>query len=198
MEKEVKAQCDKCPLKDSIFVPSEINDTNVLVLAEAPGLSETKEGRPLVGVAGNDLMKIVSTLHKKREDLSYMNVVSCRPTRVEDGKTYNRTPTLDEIVCCNARMTNEIDKIQPQIIVCMGKTAYEALTKRRNSVMKEIVGSKFVWRGIYDVVVTYHPAAISYAGGNNTEIGRRITDIISKSLNYAFEFTPTPKQLRLF
>lgn len=199
MEKAPKGRCDECSLIKAVLVPSELHEkSKVLFLAEAPGFHEAQEGRPLVGVAGQDLNEIIEKCEGKREDGNYINAVTCRPTKVEGGKTYNRTPTDAEIKFCNDRLLAEIEKLQPTIIICMGKVPYVALGGDGKSAMKDLVGSTFTWKGKYDVIVTYHPAAISHSGGKSTQRGREIRDEIQRAVKIAFATKPRPKQLGLW
>ena len=195
MEKAPKGKCDECTLKQAVLVPSEINDTKILYLAEAPGFNETQEGRPLVGIAGRDLMDVIEECGGKREDASYINAVTCRPTKTENGKVYNRTPTDAEIAWCNERMIQEIDDLSPEVIVCMGKVPYLALGGNKVP-MKNIVCTTFDWRN-YDVIVSYHPAAIAHSGGKNSERGREIRNKIKEAVEYAMQHKHVDKQLRL-
>ncbi len=196
MEKAPKGRCDECPLIKAVFVPSELHGkSKVIFLAEAPGYHEAQEGRPLVGVAGQDFNDIVAECGGKREDGNYVNAVTCRPTKVVDGKTYNRTPNDAEIKWCNDRLVAEIDKIQPVIIVCMGKVPYIALGGDAKMAMKDVVGTSFTWNGKYDVVVTYHPAAIAHNGGKSTPRGKEIRDEIKKAVAKALSTKASVKQL---
>jgi len=192
--------CNKiCPLIDGVYVPSEIHEkSKILYLAEAPGFYEAKEGRPLIGIAGRDFDNIVKECGGSREDGNYLNSVACRPTKQVDGKTYNRTPTNDEILMCNKRLIQEIETIQPNIIICMGKSPYVALGGNTNNSMKSVVGSTFTFLDKYDVVVTYHPAAIAHSGGMNTEEGKRKRNEIIKAVKMAMNIEPKPKQLEMF
>lgn len=198
MEKAPKGNCDSCPLIGAILVPSELHDASkVLFLAEAPGYHEAQEGRPLVGVAGQDFNRIIESVGAKRENGNYINVVTCRPTKVEGGKTYNRTPTDVEIRCCNDRLFAEVEALSPVVIVCMGKIPYIALGGDTKVAMKDIVGTRFTWRQKYSVIVTYHPAAISHSGGVGTERGKLIRDEIEKTVKEALSIKHIDKQLRL-
>jgi DNA polymerase len=193
--KAPKGRCEECTLKNAVFVPSELHSSKVLFLAEAPGYHEAQDGRPLVGVAGQDFNDIVEECGGKREDGNYMNAVTCRPTKVVDGKTYNRTPTDVEIKFCNDRLVEEIESLQPVIIVCMGKVPYVALGGDPKAAMKDVVGSTFAWRGKYDVIVTYHPAAIAHSGGRRTPRGKEIRDEIKKVVAKALATKPSARQL---
>lgn len=197
MAKAIKCNSN-CPLIKAVLVPSELHDkSKVLFLAEAPGYHEAQDGRPLVGLAGQDFNQIVISCGGNRESGNYMNVVVCRPTKVENGKTYNRTPTDEEIWCCNDRLYAEIEALQPMIIVCMGKIPYIALGGNTKIAMRDVVGTKFVWKQKYDVIVTYHPAAILHSGGVGTERGKLIRDEIEKAVKEALSIKHRDKQLRL-
>ena len=204
MEKAPKGKCDNCPLINATLVPSELHaNAKVLYLAEAPGYHETQpspdypNGRPLIGMAGQELTRIIEGCGAKREDGNYMNAVTCRPTKVEDGKTYNRTPTDAEIRYCNDRMYVEIETLQPVVIVCLGKIPYVALGGDIRAAMSSVAGTSFIWRQKYPVLITYHPAAIGHSGGVGTERGRLIRDGIVGAIGQGLAFKHTDTQLRL-
>ena len=200
MEKAIKAKCDDCSLRNSIFVPSEVHDSRIIALAEAPGFHESQEGRPLVGVAGQDMNKILEDIGVEREKFAtYINSVSCRPTRVDDGRLKNRTPTNEEIAMCNKRLEYEIDKYNPSVIVAMGKIPYIALGGVLYSGfrMADVVGTEFLYKDRYRVIVTYHPAAISHSGGLATERGRKTWGSIKSAFEKALEVKPVDRQLEL-
>ena len=200
--KAIKAKCDICPLAKSIFVPSEIHESGIILLTEAPGYTETIEGKPLVGVAGQDLDRIVESVGQTREFASYLNSVSCRPTQVKDGRLANRTPTIEEINCCNERLIYEIEQINPIVIVAMGKTPYIALgrTVYPGFLMADIVSGEFMFM-VRDykvkVISTYHPAAISHVGGLNSNRGNILAEHIQHALNMALKTKDAGKQLKL-
>lgn len=192
-------KCDSCPLIENIFVPSEVHESKILALAEAPGFHESQEGRPLVGVAGQDVNRIIESVGAKREHFIFVNVVSCRPTKLEDGKLKNRTPTDEEIKFCNERLIFEIEKYNPSIIIAMGKIPYVALGRpvTSNFRMSDVVGTEFLYRGKYRTIITYHPAAISHSGGVGTERGRLTRDNIKRAFALALEAKPVDRQLEL-
>ncbi len=195
--KALNAMCDVCTLKTNVFVPSEIHQSGICILAEAPGLNEAQEGRPLVGSAGQELFKIIENLGHKREDVNLLNSISCRPTKIENGKTSNRTPTGDEIAWCNERLLTEIERLSPTIIVSMGKVPFIALGGNKDLPMNQVVGTTMMWKNKFNVLITYHPAAIGYAGGGATERGREIKKSIETVIKSAFEMKQEPTQLTL-
>jgi len=200
MPKAPYAKCDSCPLKDNIFVPSEINNSRILALAEAPGFHETQEGKPLVGVAGPAMNRIIESINTCREKFAtFVNAVSCRPIKIEDGKERNRTPTDQEVACCNDRLAHEIESINPLVIVAMGKIPYMALggTVFPNFKMSDVIGTEFLYKNKYKVIVTYHPAAITHSGGVSTERGKLIRDEIKKVFERAQTVKHIDRQLKL-
>jgi uracil-DNA glycosylase family 4 len=187
MEKYIKAKCDICPLKDSIFVPSELHKSNIVALAEAPGYYEALQGRPLISdqpsSAGRVLSEIWEELKVSRDDFYLVNAVSCRPT---DGRS-NRTPTDEEINCCNDRLIAELKLYNPTVIVAMGRVPYVALHGKVDSQfrMSSVAGTEFIWNNI-KVLVTNHPAAVGHSGGKNSEKGseyyREVKSAFEKAL----------------
>ena len=199
------AKCNDCTLKDGIFVPSETHNSKILIVVEAPGYHESVEGKPLVGVAGQDMNMIIESVGATRENFATLvNSVSCRPTKIEEGKEHNRTPTEEEIKCCNDRLAYEIEKYNPSIIIAMGRVPYTALggTIYSGFKMGDVIGTEFTYKGKYKVIVTYHPAAITHSGGVTTDRGKAIMDNIKNVFEYALKIknvdVQQPKQLRLF
>ncbi len=200
MPKAPLALCDDCPLVGAVFVPTEYHKSKIILLAEAPGFEEEKQGFPLVGQAGKDLMVVIDEAGAKREQFILMNAVDCHPTKVEDGRSKNRTPIDQEIRCCNQRLLAEIDEICPTIIITLGQTPYKALGQKVGGSfrMRDVVGTRFVLNGKYECLVSYHPAAISYSGGIHTDMGNQIRNEIRKAIKTALAETPKTRQLTLF
>jgi DNA polymerase len=199
MQKTPLADCDRCGLKDGIFVPSEVNDkkSKVAFLAEAPGANETKDGKPFTGAAGAEINKILIELGANRKEINLLNSCGCRPTVQIGERISNRTPTFDEIRCCNKRLFNELDTLNPQVIVALGKSAYVALGGNARLNMSDIVGKSMKARNKFDVLVTYHPAAIIHKGGAKSKEGAEIRNHIKMTIEKALKYSPKPKQLSL-
>ena len=200
------ADCNNCTLINNIFVPSEYHKSRIAILAEAPGYYESIEGKPLVGVAGQEFNRIVESIGVTRENFAILiNSVSCRPTKIVNNKELNRTPTNDEIKYCNERLAHEIEQYDPLVIVAMGKIPYIALggTIYTGFKMGDVIGKEFMFRDKWKVIVTYHPAAISHSGGVTSENGKRYRDAIKNVLEKSLEVKPQEvlhknKQLELF
>lgn len=110
-------------------------NARVILVGQNPGKEEVKQGRPFVGRLGRYLNKVLRNNGIDRSKL-YLTGVVKEPT------PGNRKPTADEIKCWMPSLIAEIKEVKPDIIVLMGKVAWQ--TPR--------------FRGI-DYIETYHPAA---------------------------------------
>ncbi len=109
--------CQKCPLGRlrTHAVPGEgPADAEIMLIGEAPGYHEDKQGRPFVGASGRLLEKLLAQIHFTREDVYITNVVKCRPPA-------NRDPLLVEIEACQPWLRQQIDLIDPLVIVTLGR-----------------------------------------------------------------------------
>ncbi|MFA5926222.1 MAG: uracil-DNA glycosylase [Parcubacteria group bacterium] len=161
IEKKI-VSCCKCLLRGtcSRVVPGEGSpNAEIMFIGEAPGAEEDRQGRPFVGSAGKFLEEMISLIGKKREDVFIANVLKCRPPG-------NRDPLPEEIEACWPWMIEQINIINPKLIVTLGRHAMERflpgqkISQIHGKVMRrEIPG---VGRRVFYVL--YHPAAALYQG----------------------------------
>lgn len=116
INKEI-AKCTRCRL--SLYrtkpVPGEGNPyAKVMFIGEAPGRFEDLQGRPFVGAAGKLLTELLNGIGLSREEVFITNVVKCRPPN-------NRDPREDEIKLCSSFLERQIEIIDPDIIVTLGR-----------------------------------------------------------------------------
>jgi uracil-DNA glycosylase family 4 len=196
MERKIPpAKCNECTLNNNPLVLPRINLSKAILLCEAPGREEAEQQLYLVGSAGKELALILKEIgYDLRTDFNILNVCCCRPT---EG-TRNRTPTESEIKCCYPLLAKNIVDIQPDKIIIMGRIPYIALFGDTKIKIGDLVGQELKW-GNYDVMVTYHPAAILHAGGTIAEKGKKIRKQIKDDLIKALQkHTFLQKQLELF
>jgi len=145
--------CVKCPLHKSRThaVPGEGPiPADIFILGEAPGGKEDRLGRPFVGPSGMILVRLLETAGLSREDVYITSCVKCRPPN-------NRTPHTNELDTCQAAWLNEqIDLVDPKIIVLLGKVAMRQLLKDERS-LRQIHG-EVIQRDSRRYLLTYHPA----------------------------------------
>ncbi len=109
--------CQKCGLCKgrNKSVPGEGNPhPKILFIGEGPGFHEDQQGRPFVGNAGHLLEEALASINLRRSDVFITNVVKCRPPD-------NRDPLPDEIAACNAYLDRQIEALDPQVIVTLGR-----------------------------------------------------------------------------
>lgn len=122
------------------------------MIGEAPGKNEDLEGRPFVGRAGDFLEELLDHIGLSREDVFITNIVKCRPPD-------NRDPRKDEIDSCNHYLEEQIDLIDPEIILSLGNHATETLTGEKG--MKDLHGDELKLDE-KNLIPMYHPAAALY------------------------------------
>ncbi len=147
-------QCKRCSLGESrinfVFGVGS-PDADLLFIGEAPGQQEDEQGEPFVGRAGKLLDKILAAIHLKREDVFIANVLKCRPPN-------NRDPKPDEIEACEPYLVQQIQMIQPKVIIALGRIAANTLLKE-SLALRDMRDKTWNYHGT-DLVVTYHPAAL--------------------------------------
>ncbi len=151
------ASCQACDLARlrTMVVPGEgAEDADILFIGEAPGLNEDREGRPFIGAAGAFLDELLSSIGLSRNDVYIANVIKCRPQG-------NRDPLPVEIKACKPWLDQQIELIQPKVIVTLGR--YSLARYMPNESIGKVHGKP---RKIGDVLCfpMYHPAAALHQG----------------------------------
>ena len=130
-------------------------DADLMFIGEAPGADEDAQGEPFVGRAGQLLTKIIETMSLTRDSVYIANILKCRPdTPVQSYG--NRKPTPEEMQTCIPFLHEQIDLIQPKVIVALGATAVEGLLGRTIGITK-FRGTWQTYRGI-PLMPTFHPS----------------------------------------
>jgi uracil-DNA glycosylase family 4 len=151
--------CKKCaPLaaarKNVVFGVGSI-DAQLMFVGEAPGADEDAQGEPFVGKAGQLLTKIIQTMGLSRESVFIANILKCRPD-TPGQSAGNRKPTPEEMQTCIPYLHEQIDLIQPRVIVALGATAVEGLLGKTIGITR-LRGHWQTFRST-PLMPTYHPA----------------------------------------
>jgi uracil-DNA glycosylase family 4 len=153
------ATCTACPLAATrnrvVWGDNTDSPRSILLIGEAPGRYEDKEGRPFVGQAGKLLNTLLERAGLPRDDVAITNRVRCRPPE-------NRDPTPQEREACLPWLEEEVQTTQPGVIVLLGLSAATWAHPSSKPKMAELRGTLRVLtvgghRAIS--IVTYHPAA---------------------------------------
>jgi len=146
------AICEKCALHFSRkkVVPGEGQaNASIMFIGEGPGFYENEQGRPFVGPSGKFLDELLQSAGLKRTEVFIGNVVKCRPPA-------NRDPQPEELNACRPYLEQQIDAINPKIIVTLGR--YSMAHFFPNGKISAIHG-KGSWINNRFIVPMYHPAA---------------------------------------
>jgi uracil-DNA glycosylase family 4 len=148
------SSCKKCPLHASrtrtVFGTGNRN-ADWLIIGEAPGADEDRQGEPFVGRAGELLTEMLLAAGLQRADVYIANILKCRPPA-------NRDPSPDEVACCQAYLRQQIALIQPRVILAVGRIAAHKLLQT-DSQLGQLRGKVHHYGDMnIPVIVTYHPA----------------------------------------
>ncbi|GAA3768044.1 uracil-DNA glycosylase [Terriglobus aquaticus] len=151
--REFIGDCTRCPLayagRHSIVFADGDPNARLMFIGEGPGADEDEQGLPFVGKAGQLLNNMISAMGLKREQVYIANIVKCRPPK-------NRVPEPVEANTCSQFLLQQIDIVQPEVIVALGGTAATYLLGVKQS-LTSLRGQWFDVRGA-KCAVTYHPA----------------------------------------
>lgn len=128
----------------------------LMLVGEAPGYEEERQGEPFVGPAGQLLTKILGAMGLLRSEVYISNVCKFRPAMGVNQGTANRAPSQEELAACSPLIMAEIRAIQPACIVCLGGSSAKGLLGVQQGV-GALRGRWFECQGV-PVRVTYHPS----------------------------------------
>lgn len=147
-------QLDPEYYEEERFVPAVGDeDAEIVLVGEAPGANEVEEEEPFVGRAGKKLDKLLSEIGVEREELYITNLVKIRPPD-------NRNPHKDEIKAWKLLLDQEIQQVNPELILTLGNFPSKELIDTSKGIT-EIHGQKFQKNG-WKIMPVYHPAATLY------------------------------------
>ncbi len=122
-----------------------------LIIGEAPGADEDRQGEPFVGRAGQLLNAMLKAIGLCREQVYIANILKCRPPG-------NRDPRPEEAACCSAYLQRQIELIQPKLILALGRIAAQRLLQSNTSLARMRGQVHRLEPSGTPLMVTYHPA----------------------------------------
>ncbi|CAG0930157.1 Type-4 uracil-DNA glycosylase [Planctomycetaceae bacterium] len=146
----VCGNCRLCSSRTQTVFGTGNPNSRLMIVGEAPGGDEDIQGKPFVGRAGQLLTEIIEKGMKlRRADVYIANVLKCRPPD-------NRNPEPDEIEACRGYLESQIEAINPDVILAVGRFPAQWLA---NSALPigQLRGKVFEYKS-RKVVCTYHPA----------------------------------------
>jgi len=146
------AACERCELcrtrTRTVFGVGD-RSADLMVIGEAPGVDEDRQGKPFVGRAGQLLNAMLLAIGLERDQVFIANVLKCRPPG-------NRDPRSEEALQCEPFLRRQVALVMPKVIIAVGRVAAQNLLKSQEAVGR-MRGKDYRFDDI-PLVVTYHPA----------------------------------------
>ncbi len=168
---------------------------DIMIVGEAPGFNEDRQGEPFVGAAGKLLDTLLARIGLSRGDVYITNVLKCRPPQ-------NRDPMPNEAEACSPYLVRQLALIRPKVVLILGRHALERLLPGQGSISR--VHGSLVKRGDVAYVPLFHPAAALHNGALVADLERdfdRVKAYLDKLLAPPPPPEPAPReeaeQLRL-
>ncbi|MFP4217965.1 MAG: uracil-DNA glycosylase family protein, partial [Salinarchaeum sp.] len=157
----VVSACERCPelvaSRSQIVNGTGAEDAAMMLIGEAPGAREDEQGTPFVGRSGDTLTAALKDRGLLRSAVRITNCVRCHPPE-------NRDPTTTELSNCREYLVAEIEGVDPDVILTLGKVPSEHLLGRDVTVTSEAgtVVETTINGTTRTVVIGIHPAATLY------------------------------------
>src|SRR4051794_29569680 len=153
--------CTRCPqlasTRTTVVFGSGHADADLMLVGEAPGANEDKQGLPFVGQAGRLLDTLLEEIGLTRGDVFVVNVLKCRPPG-------NRDPLPQEIDNCQGYLFRQLELIEPRVVCTLGNFATKLLRGEPTGITRlhgreeiRTIGPRTL--RLYPI---YHPAAALY------------------------------------
>ena len=152
LERAIKT-CTLCPLHASrtqgVFGVGN-RQARWMIIGEAPGAEEDRQGEPFVGRAGQLLNSMLKAIGLAREDVFIANILKSRPPN-------NRDPRPEEVRACIPYLFRQIELVNPRLLLCVGRIAAQTLLDTDTTIGKLRGRVHHIVSG-RPMIVTYHPA----------------------------------------
>ncbi len=173
--REAAAGCRGCHLwrgaTQTVFGEG-LKRARVMFVGEQPGDREDRDGAPFVGPAGRLLDKALAEVGIPRHDAYVTNVVKHFKWKPAGKRRIHQKPNAEEIKACRPWLERELEVVQPDVVVCLGATAAQALLGRTFKVTQQH-GQWVEWPYEPRATATIHPSAILRAPDDDARQAER-------------------------
>ncbi len=174
------AAFDGCALKrtaTNMVVGDGDEDAALMVIGEAPGAEEDRQGLPFVGPAGQLLDRMLAAIGLERQAVYISNILPWRPPG-------NRSPTAEEIALCQPFIERQIALVRPQVLMLVGGISAKSLLGEKQGITR----LRGTWReltaaGLAEPVATmatFHPAYLLRQPSAKREVWRDLLAVQNK------------------
>lgn len=150
-------RCKLCKGRTTLVFGVGNPKARLMFVGEGPGRDEDLLGEPFVGAAGQLLDRMIAAMGLKRSDVYIANIVKCRPPK-------NRDPEPDEIEQCEPFLVRQIEAVNPEVIVSLGRIATQTLLRDTSPISRQ----RGTWRTYQGrpLLPTFHPAYLLRTPGD--------------------------------
>ena len=156
---------------------------DVMIVGEAPGFNEDRQGEPFVGAAGKLLDTLLARISLSRSQVFITNVLKCRPPM-------NRDPMPTEAEACSPYLARQLELVKPKVVLILGRHALERLMPGQGSISR--VHGSLIKRGDIAYVPLYHPAAALHNGSLVADLEHDF-DLVKQYLDKLLAPPPPPE-----
>ncbi len=168
------AACTHCPLSRTRRLPVMGRgniQADLMLIAEAPGEQEDRQGIPFVGRSGELLDSLLQDCGLTRKEIYITNMIKCHPPG-------NRDPREEEKEACFPYLKYETWLLKPKIIVCLGRVAAQRIISPDFKITRQ--HGTWTCRKNCALTATYHPSAILRDPSKYEEAKRDFLEIVRK------------------
>jgi uracil-DNA glycosylase family 4 len=153
--------CTRCELSrgrtQTVFGVGN-TQADLLVIGEAPGADEDRQGEPFVGRAGQLLNSMLRAMGNPRASVYIANMLKCRPPG-------NRDPRPEEVASCHPYLQRQLELLQPRLILAVGRIAAQNLLATDTAIGRLRGQVHRFGAQATPLIVTYHPAYLLRSPG---------------------------------
>lgn len=144
----------------------------VCFVGEGPGADEDRQGYPFVGKAGQLLDRMITAMGYAPDEVYICNIVKCRPPN-------NRKPEVSEMDACIPYLHQQLETVQPKVMVALGATAVQGLLGTTEGITR-LRGKWKLYRGITPMMPTFHPAYLLRQPGAKREVWSDLQQVLKQ------------------
>lgn len=159
--------CNLCKSRTQIVFGVGNQNADLMIIGEAPGFNEDKQGEPFVGRAGQLLNAMLQSIGFDRSQVYIANILKCRPPE-------NRDPLPEEVNLCTPFLQKQIALIQPKLLLAVGRIAAHYLLNTKASLGTIRGKIHHYGENQTPLIITYHPA---YLLRNPSDKGKAYADL---------------------
>jgi len=173
-------RCELCETRTNVVFGEGNPVTPLVLIGEGPGANEDATGRPFVGRAGQLLDQALRENGITRKHVYICNILKCRASITENGSVRNRPPRLSEVNACLPWLQQQLEIIQPLVILCLGGPAANVIIHKDFKMTKER-GLWFATPYARYAMAALHPAYILRQDGETFQSARAslVADIVA-------------------